>query len=71
MTNVKGLGGGQVVSPYAYYSNNPSLIPAGNSNFLNEKTINEQREAGVGQSFRKMANVKGLTEHFYCNFSAH
>ena len=46
-------GGGLVVSIFAFYSDNPSSIPAGYLNFLYEKTKINEKEAGVGPSFIK------------------
>ena len=45
-----GSGGGLVVSVLAFYSDNPSLNPAGYLNFLYEKTKINKKEAMVGTS---------------------
>ena len=42
-----GHGGGQVVSGLANYYDNLSLNPAGDLNFMNEKTKINVKEAGV------------------------
>ena len=53
----KGRGGGLVVSVLAFYSNDPSLIPAEVYNFfckiVVEKNENKQKEAGIGPFFLK------------------
>ena len=48
-------GGGLVVSIFAFYSDNPSSIPAGSLNFLYEKMKINYKEAGVGPSLKKVA----------------
>ena len=47
-----GSGGGVVVSVLAFYSNNPSSIPALGAYFVRKTKINE-KEAGVSPSFIK------------------
>ena len=53
----KGRGGGLVVSVLAFYSDDPSSIPAEVYNFFSknivEKNKNKQKEAGVGPLFKK------------------
>ena len=50
----RGCGGGLVVSVPAFYSDDPSLNPAGYLiNFLYEKTKINEKEAGVGPSLKK------------------
>ena len=53
----KGRGGGLVVSVLAFYSDDPSLIPAEVYNFfckiVVEKNENKQKEAGIGPFFFK------------------
>ena len=52
-----GCGGGLVVSVLAFYSDDPSSIPAEVYNFfckiVVEKNENKQKEAGVGPIFLK------------------
>ena len=45
-----GRGGGLVVSALTFYSNNPSLNPAGYFDFQYEKTKINEKEARVGPS---------------------
>ena len=53
-----GRGGGLVVSIPAFYSDDPSLNPAGYLiNFLYEKTKINEKEAGVGPSSKKVSVV--------------
>ena len=56
----KGRGGGLVVSVLAFYSDDPSSIPAEVYNFfcknIVEKNENKQKEAGVGPLFKKKKN---------------
>ena len=53
-----GCGGGLVVSVLAFYSDDPSSIPAEVYNFfckiVVEKNENKQKEAGVGPIFKKI-----------------
>ena len=55
--NELGCGGGLVVSVLAFYSDDPSSIPAEVYNFfckiVVEKNENKQKEAGVGPIFLK------------------
>ena len=55
--NYEGLVCGQVVSVLAFYSDDPSSIPAEVYNFfckiVVEKDENKQKEAGVGPIFKK------------------
>ena len=55
--NAKSRGGGLVVSVLAFYSDDPSSIPAEVYNFfcknIVEKNENKQKEAGVGPFFKK------------------
>ena len=48
-----GRGDGLVVSALGFYSNNPSLNPAGYFDFLYEKTKINEKEARVGPSLKK------------------
>ena len=56
-TLYSGCGGGLVVSVLAFYSDDPSSIPAEVYNFfckiVVEKDENKQKEAGVGPIFKK------------------
>ena len=56
-----GCGGGLVVSVLAFYSDDPSSIPAEVYNFfckiVVEKNENKQKEAGVGPIFLKKRNL--------------
>ena len=55
--SLQGCGGGLVVSVLAFYSDDPSSIPAEVYNFfckiVVEKNKNKQKEAGVGPIFKK------------------
>ena len=65
--SVKGCGGGLVVSVLAFYSDDPSSIPAEVYNFfckiVVENNENKQKEAGVGPIFLK----KVLMDTFFKN----
>ena len=54
-------GGGLVVSVLAFFSDDPSLIPAEVYNFfckiVVEKTENKQKEAGIGPFFKNINRV--------------
>ena len=70
----QGCGGGLVVSVLAFYSNNPSSIPAEVYIFfckiVVEKNENKQKEAGVGPIFfKKRRNTLNLsTRRWAWNF---
>ena len=49
-----GRGGGLVVSILAFYSDNPSSIPAGYLNFLYEKTKMHKKRPGLAHIFLKL-----------------
>ena len=51
-----GRGGGLVVSILAFYSDDPSLNPAGNLNFMYEEMKINEKHAGVGPSLKKFPN---------------
>ena len=56
-----GRGGGLVVSVLAFFSDDPSLIPAEVYKFfckiVVEKTENKQKEAGIGPFFKNINRV--------------
>ena len=56
-----GRGGGLVVSVLAFYSDDPSSIPAEVYNFfcknIVEKNENKQKEAGVGPLLKKKCSL--------------
>ena len=58
-----GCGGGLVVSVLAFYSDDPSSIPAEVYNFfckiVVEKNENKQKEAGVGPIFKTLDVQRG------------
>ena len=59
-----GRGGGLVVSVLSFYSNNFSSNPAGYLNFLYEETKINEKEAGVGPTFKKTWSL-GQKEFLY------
>ena len=52
-----GRGGSLVVSVLAFYSNDPSSNPAGYLNFLYKKTKINEKEFGVGTSFKNIVDT--------------
>ena len=55
-----GRGGSPVVSVLAFYSNDPNSNPAGYLNFLYKKTKINEKEFGVGTSFKNIVDTNAF-----------